>query len=43
MNEQFLMFRASPSFLEATADKPMPEFSASVGRSWKSTSYSTDT
>ena len=27
MNEQFLMFRASPSFLEATADKPMPEFS----------------
>ena len=27
MNEQLLMFRASPSFLEAEADKGMPEFS----------------
>lgn len=27
MNEQLLMFRASPSFLEAAADKGMPEFS----------------
>ena len=27
MDEKLLMFRASPSFLEAAADKPMPEFS----------------
>ena len=27
MNEQLLMFRASPLFLEAAADKAMPEFS----------------
>lgn len=27
MYSQYLMFRASPSFLEASADKPTPEFS----------------